>query len=488
MVPPSFELPALSHPGYRLPLPLERPEMATRAMLRFACTRSNCPDSCCRDFGVQFDQPSMARMQSATAQNLVDHERIVRLVVLGMPLPNAGKTQVVLGQDGSCPLLESSGDCILHRKYGEASLGTVCSVFPRTSLALPDRVEVTGTLACPELARLTLLSDDGVCQDASTAPLLPRPYVGKTVDTEDDTSDAYAAPFLQVRATLIDLFRRQEFPLSSRLVFAAHFAAQVDDFFRRGSDAFMGAKRPFSRQRLAKEISAASSASLLADLHAELQAFVAPSDAVVSSVLALLTERLRLPHPPRFSHLATSVLASLGRRVTSSQGDESPNRAGVAGLCPAEPEGGRAWEPSQGSHINDLRETVRLLERQRDPMELRASDLTDQILSRYCQHYLLRYPYTDAASLLHYLGRLSLSVASIRLLILGASKLRHPADTDEFSEIAVEVTQVFTKAVSHQADFLAAIHRGSEMGSGTTFGRLVLFAKFLDCISQDQTS
>ena len=479
MAPPSVEFPALPHPGYRLPLPLERPEMATRAMLRFACSRSDCPDSCCRDFGVHFDQPSMARMMSATARNPVDHERIVRLVVLGMPLPNAGKTQVVLGHDGGCPLLESSGDCILHRKYGESSLGTACSVFPRTSLALPDRVEVTGTLACPELARLTLLSDDGVCQDASTVPLLPRPYVGKTIDTEDDSSDAYVAPFLQIRATLIDLFRRQEFPLSSRLVFAAHFAAEVDDFFHRGSDAFKGAKSPFGRQRLAKEISAASSASLLAELHADLQAFVAPSGAVVSSVLTLLTERLRLPHPPRFSHLATSVLASLGRRLTSSQGDESPSRVGVAGLCPAEPEGGRAREPSQGSHINHLQEPVRLLERQRDLMDLHASGLTDQILSRYCQHYLLRYPYTDAASLLHYLGRLSLSVAAIRLLILGANKLRHPANADEFSEIAVEVTQVFTKAVSHQTDFLAAIHGGSEMGSGTTFGRLVLFAKFL---------
>jgi lysine-N-methylase len=418
-------------------------------------------------------------MMSATARNSVDHERIVRLVVLGMPLPNAGKTQVVLGHDGGCPLLESSGDCILHRKYGESSLGTACSVFPRTSLALPDRVEVTGTLACPELARLTLLSDDGVCQDASTVPLLPRPYVGKTIDTEDDSSDAYAAPFLQIRATLIDLLRRQEFPLSSRLVFAAHFAAEVDDFFHRGSDAFKGAKRPFGRQRLAKAISAASSASLLAELHTDLQAFVAPSGAVVSSVLTLLTERLRLPHPPRFAHLATSVLASLGRRLNSSQGDESRSRVGAAGLCPAETEGGRAWEPSQGSHINDLQEPVRLLERQRDLMDLHASGLTDQILSRYCQHYLLRYPYTDAASLLHYLGRLSLSVAAIRLLLLGTSKLRHPANADEFSEIAVEVTQVFTKAVSHQTDFLAAIHGGSEMGSGTAFGRLVLFAKFL---------
>ena len=450
---PSFELPALPAPDYRLPLPLERPEMATRAMLRFACTRSACPDSCCRDFGVHFDHPSMTRMLSSTAHNPVDHERIVRLVVLGMPLPNAGKTQVVLGEDGGCPLLESSGDCVLHRKYGESSLGTVCSVFPRTSLALPDRVEVTGTLACPELARLTLLADDGVSQDASTVPLMPRSYVGKAVDAENDISDAYAAPFMQVRSTLIDLFRRQEFPLSSRLAFAAHFAAQLNDFFHRGTDAFTGSKRQFGRQRLSKEISAATSASSLAELHAELQAFAASSDAILSAALSMLTERLRLPHPSRFSKLVASVIASLGKDLDSCKGD--------------------TWS-------SELTEAARILARQRAHLEIRWPGLTDRILSRYCQHYLLRYPYTDAASLLQYLGRLSLSLATVRLLILGASKLRGPTNAQEFSEIAVEVTQIFTKAVSHQTDFLAAIHRGSEIGSGVTFGRLVLFAKSLD--------
>ena len=427
--------------------------MATRAMLRFACTRSACPDSCCRDFGVHFDQPSMTRMLTSTARDPIDHERIVRLVVLGMPLPNAGKTQVVLGQDGCCPLLESSGDCVLHRKYGESSLGTACSVFPRTSLALPDRVEVTGTLACPEVARLTLLWDDGVCQDASTVPLMSRSYVGKALDDQDDVSDAYVAPFQQVRSTLMDLLQRQEFPLSSRLVFAAHFAAQVDDFFRRGTTAFTGSKRQFAGQRLAKEVSAATSASLLAELHADLQVLAATSGAVLSSVVTLLTERLRLPHPPRFSELVTSVIASLGSGLASCKGEELSA---------------------------DLPEAERVLKRQRAYLETHWPGRADRILSRYCQHYLLRYPYTDAGSLLHYLGRLSLSLAAIRLLILGACELRCPTDAQEFSKIAVEVTQIFTKAVSHQADFMAAIHRGSEIGSGITFGRLVLFAKSLD--------
>lgn len=451
MASPSYDISSVAQPDSRLPLPLERTEMATRAMLRFACARSECPDTCCRDFGIHLDQPSMNRMLSTTAHNPIDHERIVRLVVLGMPLPNAGKTQVALGEDGACPLLESSGHCELHKKYGESSLSTVCSVFPRTSLALQDRLEVTGTLACPELARLTLLSEDGLSQEPSTKSILPRSYIGKVVDTENEISDAYAAPFLQVRSTLLDLFGRQDFPLSSRLVFAAHLAAQVDNFFHRHTDAFEGSKHQFARHRLAKELSAATSSFLLEELHGELQAFTGTSDAVITAALSLLTERLRLPHPSRYSDLVTSFLRSLGKEFTVSNCD---------GSTTASPE------------------ALRNLEQQRKRMEIRLPGITDQILSRYCQHYLLRHPYTDATSLLNYLGRLSLSLAAIKLLILGSPKLHDQIDAHAFSEMAVDVIQVFTKAVSHQADFLAAIQRASETGSGVSFGRLVLFAKF----------
>ena len=451
MAPPSLEVPVVSLPGFQIPLPLERPELATRAMARFACTRSACPDSCCRDFGIHFDKPSMSRMLTATAHHASDHERIVRLVVLGMPLPQAGKTQVVLDENGSCPMLEKGGDCDLHRRYGEALLPTVCSVFPRTSLALPDRVEVTGTLACPELARLTLLSDDGVHQEETVASLMPRSYIGKSIPVDSELGDDYSAQFLQVRSVLRDLLRNNKFPLSSRLVFTAHLAAEVDSFFHRDSDAFRGAKRQFARQRLTTELSAALSGTLQADLHRDLCAFTAPAEVVVCAVLGLLTERLRLPHPTRFAELVASVLAALGT--------DSEMAARLEGTTASQ-------------------NAARVLHQQQDDLELRFPGLTDQILSRFSQHFLLRNPYTDAPSLLHYLGRLSLSLAAIRVLIIGSAKTRPPTDAKAFAEMSVDVIQIFTKAVSHQADFLAAIHRASELGSGMTFGRLVLFAKF----------
>ncbi len=440
--------------------PAARLEVATWAMRRFSCTGAECPDSCCRDFGIAFDPPSVERMLVATAADPADHERIVRLQVWSVAPPDGGAVQasVSLDDDGACPLLESSGHCWMHRKYGEAALATTCSVFPRTSLAVENRLEVTGTLACPELARLTLLTEDGPAQEPSVGSLLPRAYVGKTVDAGDESRDAYAAPFVRVRETLLHLFERSDYPLGTRLVLAARLAAQVDGFFRRGTDAFEGSRRGLACLLLQNELASTVNEAAAKALHRDLQSYNGSSDAVVASAASLLIQRLRLRHPPRFAALLKAAFESL--QVEAGGGADRPLTPGELSV---------------------------LVARRRQRLDLKLPGLVDRILARYCRHYLLRYPYTDAPSLLNYLGRMALSVASIRLLLLGTPAVVSLLDADDdaqgdearLSAIAADVIQIFTKAVSHQVDFLTAIQRASEDGRGVTFGRLVLFAKFV---------
>lgn len=457
---PNRDARAFDLPTPPWPFPAAGIEMATRAMRRFSCTGAECPDSCCRDFGIAFDPPSVERMLVATAVDPVDHERIVRLRVLSAaPLDgSAVQASVSLDNDGACPLLESSGQCWMHRKYGESALATTCSVFPRTSLAIENRLEVTGTLACPELARLTLLTEDGPAQEPSVGSLLHRDYVGKTVDAGDESRDAYAAPFVRVRETLLHLFGRNDYPLGTRLVVAARLAAQVDRFFRRGTDAFEGSRRGLAFQLLQDELANAVNEAGLQAMHRDLQSFNGSSDAVVASAASLLIQRRRLRHPPRFAALLKAAFGSLQAEA-----------------------GGGADRPLTPGELSVL------VARRRERLEAKLPGLVDRILARYCRHYLLRYPYTDAPSLLNYLGRMALSVASIRLLLLGAPAVLSVLDAaagaqvDEarLSAIAVDVIQIFTKAVSHQVDFLTAIQRVSEDSKGVTFGRLVLFAKFV---------
>jgi len=48
-------------------------------------------------------------------------------------------------------------------------LPDICATFPRVVTKWGERVEVTGTLACPEVARLCLLAEDAEHGDANKA-------------------------------------------------------------------------------------------------------------------------------------------------------------------------------------------------------------------------------------------------------------------------------------------------------------------------------
>jgi lysine-N-methylase len=384
----------------------------------------------------------MKRMLTATADDLAERARVVRLVFL-----DHEQSMVVLNEQGACPMLEKSGQCELHRKYGDAALATPCAVFPRTSLQVGDTLEVTGTLACPELATLTLLSEDGVTQRESPTLLLPRNYVGKSIQAVDESSDAYVAHFEVVRATLSKLFALRDFPLSSRLTFAAQFAAQVEDFFFQDTAAFQGKQRRFAHQRLVAEIGLAEDTETLSGLHDDMQAFAGNNQAVLSTVLSLLRQRLRLAHPTKFAAAVAGLVSTKDADVKTLSGLLTEHNVGLAEKFPG---------------------------------------LLDRILSRYAQHCLLRSPYTEAPNLLVYLGRLALDLATVRTLVLASTALEdllaEPAnpkdDANALGQTVVDMVQIFTKTVSHHAAFLRAFHQGFESGKGTTFGRLVLFARY----------
>lgn len=467
MAPPNLaDAPAVALLDRPLELPQSFPELATRAMQRFRCLGSACDDNCCRDFGIDIDRSSLDRMRAA-ARSPEDRERVVRLVVLGMR-PRAGgpsRNLVQLDESGGCPMLDSDGRCGVHRDYGEQVLSTVCSVFPRTSLAVEGRLEVTGSLACPELARLSLLAEDGLEQGSSGhpvgEPVLPRAYVGKSLDTQ--RGGLYNAAFTRTRAALGDLFRREDFTIGTRFAFAATLAAELEPFFRRDADPVGPAEATLLRRRLESELNAMARPDHLAALNADLAAMPDTPPAVVTSVAALLTGRLRLAHPARFASLVRGALASLGADSEDAAIDSERGAAELRG--------------------------------RRATLDALAPGLMDRLLGRYARHHLLRNPYTERRSLMAYLKRLGTDLAALRLLWLASPRLHafvgsgsslpgSPVDAAEsaaaarsITDAGIEVIQAYTKAVSHHVDFLSAVHDGD--AGAVRFGALILIARFI---------
>jgi lysine-N-methylase len=433
--------------------------MTLAALERFNCLAEHCEDTCCRDWAVSIDRPSLDRLKEVVFGTPAGRDRLVHLVVLGSPSRHVDALgQVQLDDNGVCRLLDSDNRCSVQAAHGEAALPTTCAIFPRTALAVGDRIEVGGSLGCPEISRLVLLSTDGLVLRPAAQSMLTRDYVGKTVG--DAAGDPYADHFPGVRELLMSCFQRNV-PLGTRLVLAADFAHRVRDLLHRGTAAFDGPRRPFAERRLSAEIDETASQALLASLDGDLAALDAPGDATVSLIATWLVERTRLPHSPRFAALLDGIFASLRSELGAAAGE------GLAGLA-----AGDLW---------------RVYARRRDALQKRVGARSDLIFGNYCRHFLLRAPYTDAPTLLEHLTKLAAHLAAVRFLTVThpeiAERLAAPADPidDErtLDRVAVHAIQTFTKVIGHHVEFTETLLRPGGATTGFTFGRMVMLAKFV---------
>jgi lysine-N-methylase len=450
-----------SRPATRAPEPAALPQVTSAALERFACIADKCEDNCCRDWAVPLDEPSLEKMKGVMARTPEGRERLHRLVVIGRPARQSpGRAHIQMNADGACPMLESDSTCGVHASFGEEALTTACSIFPRTAVAVADRLEVGASLGCPEVSRLVLLAEDAeeTRLRPATRAMLPRPYVGNSVSS--DPEDAFAHHFLEVRELLLRLVRRSEVSLPARLVAAAHFADRVQPFFHAGTGEFEGPRQVFARRRLRTEIAEASAADLLAGVERDLCGMEIPGDQTAALLATLLLERKRLPHSPRYAALLRQGFTSLQEEALGHPAQDEDT------VTPAQ-----LWQ---------------VYDRRRRALDGRLGARSGQVLANYCEHFLVRHPYTGAGSLLEYLYRMLIQLAAIRFLTVAhpdvaalLASAPAPGDRDVLDRVMVHVAQTFTKAIGHQVAYLDVAMKTAADSGGFTFGRLLVLAAFL---------
>jgi lysine-N-methylase len=457
--PPTEETRSGLRPSIRQPRPAVRPQVTTAAMERFTCLADRCEDTCCRDWAVAIDRSSLDRMKEVMSATPAGRDRLVRLVVIGRPSRQSEElAQIQLDERGACPLLEEDNRCGVHAAFGEQALTTTCSIFPRTALAVGNHLEIGGSLGCPEITRLVLLSQGELELRPASQAMLPRPYIGKTVSA--DPADAYAHHFSTVREVLLRCFQR-DYPLGTRLALAADFAQRVQPLFRAGTTEFEGAGRAFAERRLRGEIAHTDAPELAAALHRDLTTLQASGEATTGLIASWLMGRKRLPHAARFGELLRVVFTSI---LEEALGGPAPAGAEVT---PAQ-----IWQ---------------IYARRRAALAARAGARSDLIFGNYARHFLFRSPYTDSSTLLEHLYKLGIHLATVRFLTVMHPDLAErlagspdpEADAKALDQVAVHVVQTFTKAIGHHLEYVDTLLRAGAESGGFTFGRLVMLAKFV---------
>lgn len=117
----------------------------------FTCIAAACPDSCCKEWGVDVD-PQAAAFYRQLPGDLGNRLREV--------LQDTEDGTVMTIENGRCPMWRADGLCRIQAELGHDTLCKVCREFPRLTHDYGDFTELGLELSCPEAARLILSNSD----------------------------------------------------------------------------------------------------------------------------------------------------------------------------------------------------------------------------------------------------------------------------------------------------------------------------------------
>ncbi|MDY7227573.1 flagellin lysine-N-methylase [Hyalangium sp. s54d21] len=417
-------------------------------MLEFQCLAERCEDTCCVGLRVPVSEERLWQLRQVVAGG-PDEARVDAVVHVEPARPPSERAFIEMRSDGSCPFFDTERLCSLQRRYGEQVLSDACVSFPRVAWKTAEGVEVAGSLACPEMARLVLLKEGAPELVPGPMAQVPRPEAARPMP--GTPGDAYVVHFEAIRAAALRLLHRGEFPLASRLAMLGQLAFRLDSVFR-GAEPFEGDAAQAGAV-LAEVLPAFEVTETLEEMHQGFSALEIPGGPCAGLLSSLLKSRMGVARGERFAPFARGVLASLAGSEDGAGEPDSMWREYVA-----------RWSRLEASH----------------------GERVAQYFLHYTVNQWLRSPFTEAPDLLAYVFRLALRVALLRLTLVGHPEVAALLASGNASEdsravldrSAVECFSLVSRHVEQAPEVLALVKNLAGSGGAETLGKTLVFARF----------
>ncbi len=363
--------------------------LAPSYLPRFRCAEGACVDTCCRGTEWKISTDDYRRLKIALGPSAA-----------AQGTHRSGEASLRQDKNGHCYFLRQDRLCGVHVRYGEAALPKPCSAYPRRASSGGGRLDVAGTLACPEVARLSLTEDWEV--ETVNEPGVPWLLSGllSPERAKEGETRPYFAQYQLVQEALLRILSQEGRSIEARLEALVSVAEAVSAYFH--------------------ENTAEDEALLESRLRGDFGAAFAPRarrTAGLDDVMALrvgqyFLEEHRMDRATRLGRLVERIRKkferAMGSAVLTSLED------GEA-LAACDRRLGRAAEPAAGRR--DARSVLRLYRARRASMRLGHSRRIERYFTNFCRNYVLVEPYFSWPNLQAYARDLALCMASLRFLL-----------------------------------------------------------------------
>ncbi len=397
--------------------------LSARYMTRFRCLASDCEATCCGGGSVPVEESTHRRLRVLASDDPVASELVTRGIELTPQGPDFARLRFL--PSGDCSMLDGGGLCRIQSQFGHDALFDVCATYPRYVNDVDGEIELFGTLSCPEIARLVLLSEDGFEPEPLELEAAPRKFRNRFT-----TEPPYFRPFKLVRAALVRLLAEPGYALDGKLLVMLWMA-----------------------DKLRRVLHAGCSQVPVADLKAVLGALAEPE------VLRGLTASFRKLELN--TSLPIAVIArALQPAPTLRHGAQTEKFDAI--LRDLWTTYGRA-EPGAEATDDELTAVQARYATLRTAVPDAVRERIDVCLLRYAANHLLTTPYMLSNSLFGYAYDLVVRLASLRFLL----QTRLSAFAGSLAELdrqIVEVTFAFVRSLEHTGVFGELLQLLDEQG------------------------
>jgi lysine-N-methylase len=404
-----------------------RDAITARYLLRFSCIGPTCEDTCCQSWQIPVD-PAQHQILTEAMSSPAERAELAAAVTRD---PVTGRHHLRLADDGTCRFLSSQRLCSVQTRYGERALPQVCATYPRDIARIGARHEVWGSLSCPEMARVCLLSEDALelvdAPESATSRWVPTRVLAAA-------PSPYQRHLDDVRGAVHRLLSLRGTPLRTRLFLLAYLGKESSVFFHRDADQVDVA-------RLGALLAHVEAPATAAHWERELAAMPAPR-ALTANLVAQLASGDAATLGASFHRLINDALATYQSPVQAPE------------LWAAYAQRRDAWEAAEGDRVA-------------------------LYFENYAKNFWMREWYTSSVDLLAHTRRLLVRVAVLRFLLFS-----HPAlpaalgQREALDRAAVETFYKVARAVEHQDNFLdriaaTVVREGMQTFAHSTFLVLV---------------
>lgn len=194
----------------------------------FQCTGGECEDSCCSGFTVPVGKQTYDLYQTMEDK---DFKRKLESSLHLSENPHSELDYSYLDARCDCPFLTEKGLCSIQSNFGEQSLSSACSKYPRQTNALELDMERSATVSCPEIARLVLKRPQGISFTELEQDIDDRDFLSRHLKYDMGPVVSY---FHELRNFTIDVLQNRSKTLDDRFNILTNFYRTISRLVAEG--------------------------------------------------------------------------------------------------------------------------------------------------------------------------------------------------------------------------------------------------------------